>query len=436
MKIPLELCFLDDEKKHMFFLRRVAAFVYLVLFLALSFSPLFLFLDELTSPLIPYIAEHLEVSFRVDVLLYCACALEFALVLFCLRIPLWIRVVVRVFMLVDLVLVHFYCFYVRGMNLPLCGSLFCVLSGVLLDALLFVEMRFRMRRLFYDHMLPLVSRSACDAMLFCKGYEFPADTRVRGTVLSLRIENTASGAAAFDCATLLLALRTYFLLLKQAVTDCGGMLSFFDGNHAEFLFGVPLEDGEHAFHAVQAALSVLECQSELNKKLILAHNFEFKTSIGIHSGDFDFGDCGGLYRAMGVTRELAVRLEESNDVYKTNVLISEKTWNEVDFGSHNGEFVVRRLDRVRVSGFDAPVQLYNLVGTELGAGELLKKALSNFETALSLYLKRDFENAERLFLYANELVPDEASLIYAGRCVKYAKNGVDDGWQGIFTLSL
>jgi adenylate cyclase len=67
------------------------------------------------------------------------------------------------------------------------------------------------------------------------------------------------------------------------------------------------------------------------------------------------------YTVMGDAVNLGSRLESANKAYKTNILISESTYNWV-----RDEFSCMELDSVRVKGKKLPVKI-------LGDGELTKK---------------------------------------------------------------
>lgn len=138
---------------------------------------------------------------------------------------------------------------------------------------------------------------------------------------------------------------------------------------------------------------------------------------------------------MGNDVNLASRLEGVNKMYKSWVLISEKTWNEADSGSHKGELTVRRLDKVRVIGINKPVQLYNVLGfrSEMNVKQI--KEIDMFHEALDKYLDRDFQNAARLFLEANHVYEDSATIVFAERCKNYLEQGVPAVWDGVMNMT-
>jgi adenylate cyclase len=62
------------------------------------------------------------------------------------------------------------------------------------------------------------------------------------------------------------------------------------------------------------------------------------------------------YTLMGDNVNLGARLEGTNKVYRTNIIISENTYEHV-----KDHVIVRELDLIRVKGKEQPVVIYELV---------------------------------------------------------------------------
>ncbi len=62
------------------------------------------------------------------------------------------------------------------------------------------------------------------------------------------------------------------------------------------------------------------------------------------------------YTLMGDNVNLGARLEGTNKVYKTNIIISEFTYEHV-----KDEVIVRELDLIKVKGKEKPVRIYELL---------------------------------------------------------------------------
>ena len=159
------------------------------------------------------------------------------------------------------------------------------------------------------------------------------------------------------------------------------------------------------------------------------------TRIGINTGEMVVGNMGTErkmdYTIMGNAVNLAARLEGVNKVYGSWILAAESTRNET-----GDEFIWRRLDRVRVIGINQPVRLYELIDFAADAGDSYSDLLGRFDEALSLYEKREWKKAGRIFGALYKQYPqDGPSKAYLKRCAEYAENSPGPEWEGVFSLT-
>jgi adenylate cyclase len=138
------------------------------------------------------------------------------------------------------------------------------------------------------------------------------------------------------------------------------------------------------------------------------------------------------YTIMGNAVNLAARLEGVNKQYHTGgILVSEYTHDQA-----GGEFVYRRLDRVRVVGINAPVRLYELLGLQGGMTVEELDHISAWEKAIDLFEGRFFEEAEETFSFLVKKRPENyTAKLYADRCVKYLQSPPSEGWDGVNNLT-
>ncbi|MFA5372426.1 MAG: adenylate/guanylate cyclase domain-containing protein, partial [Sideroxydans sp.] len=107
-------------------------------------------------------------------------------------------------------------------------------------------------------------------------------------------------------------LNRYFSLQVEVIFRLGGSLDKFMGDCIMAFWGAPLDDPEHARHAVEAALEMGEVLQRFKRELG-EEDASFDVGIGIHSGPAVVGLIGSEqrreYTAIGDTVNLASRIE-------------------------------------------------------------------------------------------------------------------------------
>jgi adenylate cyclase len=157
-------------------------------------------------------------------------------------------------------------------------------------------------------------------------------------------------------------LNEYFTRMVQVLFDHRGTLDKFVGDMVMALFGAPLDDEEHADHAVQAALAMVRALDVLNKDWAAFGMPTLDIGIGINTGDMVAGNIGSKtimsYTVIGDAVNLGARLESLNKEYGTRIIISEHTRSRL-----KGRYDMRPLGSVTVKGKSQPVAIYEVIPT-------------------------------------------------------------------------
>lgn len=153
-------------------------------------------------------------------------------------------------------------------------------------------------------------------------------------------------------------LNEYLSAMTDIILETGGTLDKYVGDEIMCFWGAPLEVKDHAFRACRCALLQKKRLAELNaawpkeKRLAIG--------IGINTGIMTVGNMGSRgrmnYTLMGDNVNLGARLEGTNKVYGTMIIVSEYTYALV-----KDQFLFRELDTIRVKGKNRPVVIYELV---------------------------------------------------------------------------
>lgn len=158
-------------------------------------------------------------------------------------------------------------------------------------------------------------------------------------------------------------LNRYFERQVEVVFRHGGTLDKFIGDAIMAFWGAPLDDPEHARHAVAAALEMqevlLEFKQELGADTATAEALNnFDVGIGVHSGSAVVGFIGAQrkldYTAIGDTVNLASRIEGLTKGV-ARVLVSADTMRACA-DAHSFKFTHRGAFEVK--GRNALVELY------------------------------------------------------------------------------
>ncbi|MDR2467867.1 MAG: HAMP domain-containing protein [Spirochaetaceae bacterium] len=172
-------------------------------------------------------------------------------------------------------------------------------------------------------------------------------------------------------------VNEYLELMVPCVTKTGGIVDKFltqGGVVIMAVWGSTGSDTTPRQNALNCIRSMLMMRSNLvvfNDRL--QHRFwgyapRIKIGCGINSGNVVAGQMGSEqrmeYTVIGDTVNLAARLEGANDVFDTDMLISEATWNLV-----KDKTTVKEMPNLSVKGKIAPLRVFSVVEMPLDDNE-------------------------------------------------------------------
>ncbi len=227
-------------------------------------------------------------------------------------------------------------------------------------------------------------------------------------------------------------MNEYLSAMTDIIGEHGGLVDKYIGDAINAVFGAPLDDPDHAYHAVIAALACEAKLKEMNAaKLPAFRGFQLKQRIGIHTGPGLVGNIGSRqrfnYTVMGDTANVASRIEGANKAYGTTLMASAVT------AAQAGDRVAwRELDAVRVVGrtehfavFEPLAAVTNVTADQRALAETYAEGLARWRT-------RDFAGATAAFSRIADR--DRASELFLERARRFASDPPGPGWEPVNTL--
>src|SRR5258707_1496255 len=202
-------------------------------------------------------------------------------------------------------------------------------------------------------------------------------------------------------------MNRYLSAMSEPIRNRRGIIDKYIGDAIMAYWGPPfVEEGDEATLACLAALDMAgriellraEIDELLGERTV---PIAFYLRMGIATGEALVGSIGSefmmSYTVMGDTVNLASRLEGANKIYGTRLLATEATVT-----ASAADIEAREIDRVVVLGQSQPQAIFEVMGRK---GELTPAqdiVRTRFAEALAAYRARNWGEARRAFLVAQE----------------------------------
>jgi class 3 adenylate cyclase len=155
-----------------------------------------------------------------------------------------------------------------------------------------------------------------------------------------------------------------FELMCESVYRFGGWVANFTGDGVEAVFEATDATDDHARQSCDAALWLREAIRAPTAELSSEHGLELSVRIGINSGDVLTGTIGSRYKRYHTANGYAVALAKRMETLALpgRICLSARTAALVA-----DAFRLRELGAFEVKGADEPVEVCELMGTQLPA---------------------------------------------------------------------
>ncbi|MDR1046454.1 MAG: adenylate/guanylate cyclase domain-containing protein [Treponema sp.] len=258
----------------------------------------------------------------------------------------------------------------------------------------------------------------------------------RMTALFTDIRDFTKIAEALSPEQLVDLLNDYLSTMSDVILEHKGTIDKYEGDAIISFFGAPLELPDHALQGCVSAIIMKRFERELNRRILAEGRSPspLLTRIGINTGDMIVGNMGTNrkmnYTIMSNAVNLASRLEGVNKQYGTWILASEDTIKEC-----KGRILARRLNRIRVTGINEAIRIYEVLDLASDAKEELQEKVRVFDRARDLFEDGDWRQSAAVFNHILEKTPhDGPSLLYLKLCQQFLRTPPGKNWNGIFNI--
>lgn len=250
------------------------------------------------------------------------------------------------------------------------------------------------------------------------------------TVYFSDIENFSSFAETMLPGELVALMNAYLSAMTEIIEARGGFVDKYIGDAIVAVFGAPLDDADHARHAVDAALAGTAKLAEMNAAGIFGGR-QMRHRVGLNSGPALVGNIGSRrrfnYTVMGDAVNLAARLEGANKYFSTSILVSERTrelagdairWREID--------AIQVKGRMHAEHIHEPVAMIDVPLSAVG-----ERRVAAYANGLARWRQRDFAGATAAF---GECADDPPAARFAARAAALVATPPADDWRPVYAL--
>ena len=252
------------------------------------------------------------------------------------------------------------------------------------------------------------------------------------TIFFSDLENFTTISESLEPDKLVKLIGDHLAMCTNIIQSLDGTVDKYIGDSVMAFWNAPEDCENHELKACEAALACQEQMvlfNERNKAEGLPH---LKMRIGISTGTVFVGNIGSNdrlnYTAVGDTVNLASRLEGTNKIYKTCVLISDKTAARI-----REQILTRPVDKVAVKGKANAILIHEVLGKIENETPELRKIIDLTILGFEHYLAQRFQQAKDCYTQILGLnKEDHLASYYIDRCKGFLVFPPSSDWDGTY----
>lgn len=262
------------------------------------------------------------------------------------------------------------------------------------------------------------------------------------TCLSCGLRRYAEIAESFkdDAADFTRMINTALAPLVDAALEHGGTIGHLSGEGFMAYWNAPLDDGEHAIHACDAAQAMTVAIAGVNEQLSQERRFDGKAfgileiGIGISTGQAIAGGFSShghtSYSVTGDCTLLAERTRELSDQYGPAIVVTDSTRKAAERG-----YAFLEVDFIAAGPRDETVKLFAILGNPLVRASPKFRALATFHDHIFESMRsQQWSKARELIDQCRKLSGASQKLydLHSRRIDYFQKNPPGSDWDGAF----
>ena len=225
-------------------------------------------------------------------------------------------------------------------------------------------------------------------------------------------------------------MNRYMTAMTAKILENEGTLDKYIGDAQMAFWNAPLDDADHAKHAVKTALEMLGDLERFNKEIEVEGVPPFGMGLGINTGSVVVGNMGSSqrfdYTCLGDSVNLASRLEGQSKPYHVKMVIGPKTYEYV-----KDEYLCLELDCLAVKGKTEGVNIYTIVDRNT-LNTLYARSHKDF---IRLYREQEWDRLDHYYKTLRNAFDGDMTEYYdmmMERVEEYKKNPPGENWDGVF----
>jgi adenylate cyclase len=214
-------------------------------------------------------------------------------------------------------------------------------------------------------------------------------------------------------------MNRYMTAMTAKIIENEGTLDKYIGDAQMAFWNAPLDDADHAKHAVKTALEMMGSLDAFNAEVEAEGVPAFGMGLGINTDTVVVGNMGSSqrfdYTCLGDGVNLASRLEGQSKNYGVRIVLGTKTAEYV-----KDEYPVVEMDCIAVKGKTEGVTIYTL-GTTVNY---------KHDMYLQAYYRGDWTRAKKI---CKELIDSETDIKHYYECMlERLEEGLPANWDGVY----